>query len=75
MFRSGAVERMNYDEDFEEDNEARIHIQVTLNIIPPFLDGRFPVTKQQEPVVPIKVRILTHTVLMLFVGWSLLFSQ
>lgn len=54
MLRSGAVERTNYDEDFEDDNEARVHIQVTLNIIPPFLDGRFPVTKQQEPVIPIK---------------------
>lgn len=57
MLRSGAVERMNYDEDFDDDNEARVHIQVTLNIIPPFLDGRFPVTKQQEPVIPIKVGI------------------
>ena len=54
MLRSGAVQKVQYDDDFEEDNEARVHILVH-NIIPPFLDGRIVFTKQPEPVVPIKV--------------------
>ncbi|KAL3860346.1 hypothetical protein ACJMK2_010482 [Sinanodonta woodiana] len=53
MLRSGAVERIDFDEDFEEDNEARVHVQVH-NIVPPFLDGRIVFTKQPEPVIPIK---------------------
>ena len=35
----GAVTRLDYDEDFEEEGEAKVHLLVT-NIIPPFLDGR-----------------------------------
>ena len=54
MLRSGAVERITYDDDFEEENEARVHLLVH-NIVPPFLDGRIVFTKQPEPVVPIKV--------------------
>ena len=53
MFRSGAVLRTDYDEDFEEISEAKVHLIVN-NIIPPFLDGRIVFTKQQEPVVPIR---------------------
>ena len=53
MFTSGAVQRMDYDEDLEEIAEAKVHLIVN-NIIPPFLDGRIVFTKQQEPVVPIK---------------------
>ena len=53
MFRSGAVTRLDHDEDFEEISEAKVHLIVN-NIIPPFLDGRIVFTKQQEPVVPIK---------------------
>ena len=53
MFRSGAVTRTDYDEDFEEVSEAKVHLIVN-NIIPPFLDGRIVFTKQQEPVVPIR---------------------
>eukprot|EP00096_Caligus_rogercresseyi_P009584 TRINITY_DN3278_c0_g2_i1.p1 TRINITY_DN3278_c0_g2~~TRINITY_DN3278_c0_g2_i1.p1 ORF type:complete len:1104 (+),score=332.56 TRINITY_DN3278_c0_g2_i1:64-3375(+) len=53
MFRSGAVTRTDYDEDFEELSEAKVHLLVH-NIIPPFLDGRIVFTKQQEPVVPIR---------------------
>ena len=53
MFRSGAVTRTDYDEDFEEISEAKVHLLVH-NIIPPFLDGRIVFTKQQEPVIPIK---------------------
>ena len=54
MLRSGAVTRTEYDEDFDEENEARVHLLVH-NIVPPFLDGRMVFTKQPEPVVPIKV--------------------
>jgi len=53
MLRSGAVTRVDYDEDFEEIHEARVHILVH-NIVPPFLDGRMVFTKQPEPVIPVK---------------------
>merc|ERR1719228_2112908 len=53
MFTSGAVTRLDFDEDLEEIAEAKVHLIVN-NIIPPFLDGRIVFTKQQEPVVPIK---------------------
>ena len=53
IFWSGAVTKLDYDEDFEEEGEAKVHLLVT-NIIPPFLDGRIVFTKQQEPVIPIK---------------------
>lgn len=55
MLRSGVVAKMNFDEDFEDENEARVHLQVH-NIVPPFLDGRIVFTKQPEPVIPLKVR-------------------
>lgn len=54
MLRSGAVMKTEYDEDFEEDNEARVHLLVH-NISPPFLDGRIVFTKQPEPVIPLRV--------------------
>ncbi|KAK2193816.1 hypothetical protein NP493_5g10060 [Ridgeia piscesae] len=53
MLRSGAIQRTNFDEDFEEDNEARVHLLVH-NLVPPFLDGRIVFTKQPEPVVPVR---------------------
>ncbi|XP_041375783.1 pre-mRNA-splicing factor ATP-dependent RNA helicase PRP16-like [Gigantopelta aegis] len=53
MLRSGVVAKTNFDEDFEEDNVARVHLLV-LNIVPPFLDGRIVFTKQPEPVIPLK---------------------
>ena len=57
MLRSGAVSKLEYDDDFDEDGEKRVHLQVH-NIVPPFLDGRMVFTKQYEPVVPVKVRSL-----------------
>ena len=54
MLRSGVVEKTMFDEDFDEENEARVHLLIH-NIVPPFLDGRIVFTKQPEPVVPIKV--------------------
>ncbi|KAK3086642.1 hypothetical protein FSP39_021298 [Pinctada imbricata] len=53
MIRSGVVVRTEYDDDFDEENEARVHLLVH-NIVPPFLDGRIVFTKQPEPVIPLK---------------------
>ena len=54
MLTSGVVQRVDFDEDFEEDIIKRIHLLVH-NVVPPFLDGRLVFTKQPEPVVPVKV--------------------
>lgn len=54
MLTSGVVQSVDVDDDFEEENEARVHLLVH-NIVPPFLDGRIVFTKQPEPVVPVKV--------------------
>lgn len=53
MLTSGVVVSVDIDEDFDEDNEARVHLLVH-NIVPPFLDGRIVFTKQPEPVIPVK---------------------
>jgi pre-mRNA-splicing factor ATP-dependent RNA helicase DHX38/PRP16 len=53
MLQSGVMSQMNVDEDFEEENEARVHILVR-HVVPPFLDGRITFTKQFEPVIPLK---------------------
>ena len=57
MLRSGVVAQVNVDEDFEEETEGRVHLQVQ-NIVPPFLDGRIVFTKQPEPVVPLRVSVV-----------------
>ncbi len=51
---SGVVQRTEFDEDFDESDEAKVHLLVH-HIVPPFLDGRIVFTKQPEPIVPIKV--------------------
>ncbi len=48
---------MDVDEDFEEDNTAKVHLLVH-NIVPPFLDGRIVFTKQPEPIIPVKVGVV-----------------
>lgn len=53
MLTSGVVLKVDVNEDFEEENEARVHVLVH-NIVPPFLDGRIVFTKQPEPVMPVK---------------------
>ena len=55
LLTSGVVKKLDVDEDFEEEHEAKVHLLVH-NIVPPFLDGRIVFTKQPEPVVPVKVR-------------------
>ena len=62
MLRSGAVVKTDFDEDFDEDNEARVHLLVH-NIVPPFLDGRIVFTKQPEPVVPVKVCYVQYNII------------
>lgn len=61
MLTSGVVQSVDVDEDFEEENEARVHLLVH-NIVPPFLDGRIVFTKQPEPVVPVKVPFGIHSI-------------
>ncbi|CAG7822437.1 unnamed protein product [Allacma fusca] len=53
LLTSGVVMGINHSEDYDEDNEARVHLLVH-NIVPPFLDGRIVFTKQFEPVVPVR---------------------
>ncbi|KAI9145226.1 hypothetical protein BKA69DRAFT_549600 [Paraphysoderma sedebokerense] len=53
MLTSGVVQRTDYDADFEEDQEDRVHILVH-DIRPPFLDGRQVFTKQMEAVQVVK---------------------
>lgn len=50
MLTSGVVHRIEVDEDFEEDNSAKVHLLVH-NLVPPFLDGRIVFTKQVGVVV------------------------
>jgi len=54
MLTSGVVLKVDHNEDFEEEAEARVHLLVH-NIVPPFLDGRIVFTKQFEPVIPVRV--------------------
>ena len=54
LLTSGVVINVDHSEDYDEDNEARVHLLVH-NIVPPFLDGRIVFTKQFEPVVPVRV--------------------
>lgn len=53
MYQGGAVAHLEQDEDFVEENEARVNILVH-HMFPPFLDGRITFTKQFEPVIPLK---------------------
>ena len=71
MLTSGVVQKLDVDDDFEEDQEARVHLLVH-NIVPPFLDGRIVFTKQPEPVVPVKVH--AH-VLFIFICSTLLLKS
>lgn len=51
MLTSGVVHRLEVDEDFEEDNAAKVHLMVH-NLVPPFLDGRIVFTKQVRLLWP-----------------------
>lgn len=62
MLTSGVVQRLEVDEDFEEDNAAKVHLLVH-NLVPPFLDGRIVFTKQ---VANASVNFLGFSVSLLF---------
>jgi len=53
MITSGVVQRTEIDMDFDDNQEARIHLLV-IDLKPPFLDGNIIYTKQLEAVQPIK---------------------
>lgn len=54
MLTSGVAQRRDYDNDFEDDEEAnRVHLLVH-DIKPPFLDGRKIFTKQLDPVSAVR---------------------
>lgn len=52
MLTSGVVQRLEVDEDFEEDNAAKVHLLVH-NLVPPFLDGRIVFTKQVSKILTV----------------------
>jgi len=45
MIQSGIVTKVNYEPDFDDESESRVHLLVT-NLVPPFLDGRITFTRQ-----------------------------
>jgi pre-mRNA-splicing factor ATP-dependent RNA helicase DHX38/PRP16 len=45
MIQSGVVTKVNYEQDFDDESESRVHLLVT-NLVPPFLDGRIRFTRQ-----------------------------
>lgn len=53
MLTSGVVSSLEYNNDPDDEAEARVHLLVQ-NVVPPFLDGRIVFTKQPEPVIPVK---------------------
>ena len=54
LLTSGVVQRVEFEENFDESDEAKVHLLVH-NVMPPFLDGRIVFTKQPEPIIPVKV--------------------
>lgn len=50
MLTSGVVQRLEVDDEFEEDNAAKVHLLVH-NLVPPFLDGRIVFTKQVKTII------------------------
>lgn len=54
MLLSGVVSRISDDlDESDEIVEGRVHLMVT-NVVPEFLSGKVVLTKQQEPIIPIK---------------------
>jgi pre-mRNA-splicing factor ATP-dependent RNA helicase DHX38/PRP16 len=45
MIQSGVVTKVNYEQEFDDESESRVHLLVT-NLVPPFLDGRIRFTRQ-----------------------------
>ena len=54
LLLSGVVTKTSESyEDLEEVGENRVHLMVT-NVVPEFLSGKVVLTKQQEPIIPVK---------------------
>lgn len=53
MLQSGLIQAGDVDQDFEDDEDSKVHVLVH-DLKPPFLDGRTAYTKQLEPINPVK---------------------
>lgn len=53
MLQSGLIQAGDVDQDFEDDQDSKVHVLVH-DLKPPFLDGRVAYTKQLEPVNPVR---------------------
>jgi hypothetical protein len=53
MLTSGVAQRRDYDDDFDDEEEVRVHLMVH-DLKPPFLDGKRVFTKQIDPVPAVK---------------------
>ncbi|KAA8914829.1 hypothetical protein FN846DRAFT_239136 [Sphaerosporella brunnea] len=53
MLTSGVAQRTDYTDDFDDEEEVRVHLMVH-ELKPPFLDGKKVFTKQLEPVPAVK---------------------
>jgi len=53
MLTSGVAQRKDYDDDFDDEEEVRVHLMVH-DLKPPFLDGKRVFTKQLDPVPAVK---------------------
>jgi pre-mRNA-splicing factor ATP-dependent RNA helicase DHX38/PRP16 len=53
MLNSGVAQHQNVDQDFEEDQDSKVHVLVH-DLKPPFLDGTVAYTRQLEPINPVR---------------------
>jgi len=53
MLQSGLIQAGDVDQDFEDDQDSKVHVLVH-DLKPPFLDGRTAYTTQLEPVNPVR---------------------
>jgi pre-mRNA-splicing factor ATP-dependent RNA helicase DHX38/PRP16 len=53
MLQGGVIQAGDIDQDFEDDQDSKVHVLVH-DLKPPFLDGRTAYTTQLEPVNPVR---------------------
>jgi pre-mRNA-splicing factor ATP-dependent RNA helicase DHX38/PRP16 len=53
MLQSGVAQRQNVDQDFEDDQDSKVHVLIH-DLKPPFLDGTIAYTRQLDPVNPVR---------------------
>lgn len=53
MQTSGVVQKGGVDDDFDDDQDSKVHVLVH-DLKPPFLDGTVAYTKQLEPINPVR---------------------